>query len=89
MLARPRVLPSLPGLSTQDGDLTPDVVAALQTGFCEAGNGTQTDKYLDMRAALGRFIGVVRQQWACIFSTLVPGQTQASILDWQCHGKNT
>jgi hypothetical protein len=48
---------------TQDGVLPANVVAALQAGFCEAGDGTQTDKYLDIRAALLRFIGRVRQEW--------------------------
>jgi SIR2-like domain len=51
----------------KDGTHPPDVVAALQAGFCEAGDGTRTDKYLDIRAALGRFLGRVRQQWGVYF----------------------
>ena len=52
---------------SQDGTLPFSVVAALQAGFCEAGDGTRTDKYLDIRAALGRFLGQVRQQWGVYF----------------------
>lgn len=52
---------------SQDGTLPFSVVAALQAGFCEAGDGTRTDKYLDIRAALGRFLGRVRQQWGVYF----------------------
>jgi len=51
----------------KDGSLPPRVVSALQAGFCEAGDGTRTDKYLDIRAALGRFLGHVRQQWGIYF----------------------
>ena len=51
----------------QDGSLPPNVVAALQSGFCEAGDGTRTDKYLDIHAALGRFIVLVRHKWGVYF----------------------
>ena len=49
------------------GRLPPNIVGALQAGFCEAGDGTRTDKYLDLRAALGRHIQRVRQQWGVFF----------------------
>jgi len=52
---------------TTDGILPAKVVAALQAGFCEAGDGTRTDKYLDLRAALGRLLGRVRQQSGIYF----------------------
>jgi hypothetical protein len=51
----------------QDGSVHPNLVAALQAGFCEAGDGTRTDKYLEIRAALGRFIVLVRQKWGVPF----------------------
>lgn len=47
----------------QDGSLPANILAALQAGFCEAGDGTRTDKYLNLRAGLGRHILRVRQQW--------------------------
>lgn len=50
-----------------DGTLPANVAAALQAGFCEAGDGTRTDKYLDIRAALGRFIVLVRREWGVFF----------------------
>jgi hypothetical protein len=53
--------------AAKDGTLPSNVVAALQAGFCEAGDGTRTDKYLDIRAALGRFLVHVRQQWGVYF----------------------
>jgi hypothetical protein len=52
---------------TADGILPPKVVAALQAGFFEAGDGTRTDKYLDIRAAFGRFLRRVRQQSGVFF----------------------
>lgn len=51
----------------EDGSLPPNVVAALQAGFCEAGDGTRTDKYLNLRAGLGRFIQLVRREWGVFF----------------------
>ena len=53
--------------AAKDGTLPTNVVAALQAGFCEAGDGTRTDKYLDLRAALGRFVGRVRREWGVYF----------------------
>lgn len=53
--------------SSKDGILPAHVVGALQAGFCEAGDGTRTDKYLDIRAAFLRFMGRVRQQWGVYF----------------------
>ena len=52
---------------TKDGTLPHNVLAALQAGFCEAGDGTRTDKYLDIRASLVRFLERVRQQWGVFF----------------------
>jgi hypothetical protein len=51
----------------EDGSFPANVAAALQAGFCEAGDGTHTDKYLNIRAALGRFIGLVRREWGVFF----------------------
>jgi len=51
----------------KDGTLPANVVAALQAGFCEAGDGTGTDKYLDIRAALGRFLWHLRREWGVFF----------------------
>ncbi len=53
--------------SAQDGSFPPNVLAALQAGFCEAGDGTRTDKYLDIRAGLSRFIVQVRREWGICF----------------------
>jgi hypothetical protein len=52
---------------TADGILPPKVVAALQAGFFESGDGARTDKYLDIRAAFGRFLRRVRQQSGVFF----------------------
>ena len=51
----------------EDGSMPASVVAALQAGFCEAGDGTRTDKYLNIRAALGRCIQIVRREWGVFF----------------------
>jgi hypothetical protein len=53
--------------SGPEGRLSLNIVGALQAGFCEAGDGTRTDKYLDLRAALARHIQRVRQQWSVFF----------------------
>jgi hypothetical protein len=53
--------------AAKDGTLPPNVAAALQAGFCEAGDGTHTDKYLDIRAALSRFLERQRLQWGIYF----------------------
>jgi hypothetical protein len=53
--------------AASDGSFPPNVLAALQAGFCEAGDGTRTDKYLDVRAGLGRFIVLVRREWGIFF----------------------
>jgi hypothetical protein len=53
--------------SAQDGSFPPNVLAALQAGFCEAGDGTRTDKYLDIRAGLSRFIVQVRRERGIYF----------------------
>lgn len=50
-----------------DGSFPLNVANALQAGFCEAGDGTRTDKYVSIRAALGRFIGLVRHEWGVFF----------------------
>jgi hypothetical protein len=48
----------------REGEIVPDNVgAALQAGFFEAGDGTRTDKYLNVKPAFDRFVGLVRQQW--------------------------
>jgi hypothetical protein len=51
----------------QDGSLPPNVSAVLQAGFFESGDGTRTDKYLNLRAALGTFIQLVRSKWGIFF----------------------
>ena len=51
----------------EDGSLPPNIVAALQAGFCEAGDGTRTDKYHDLRTGLTKFVGLVRQEWGVFF----------------------
>jgi hypothetical protein len=51
----------------EDGSMPAIVIAALQAGFCEAGDGTRTDKYLNVRAALGSFIQMVRHEWGVFF----------------------
>jgi len=46
-----------------DGSLPSNVAEALRAGFYEAGDGTRTDKYNDIRAAVERFfIGVRRER---------------------------
>jgi hypothetical protein len=53
--------------AASDGSFPPNVLAALQAGFCEAGDGTRTDKYLDIRAGLMSFIVQVRREWGVFF----------------------
>ena len=53
--------------AASDGSFPPNVLAVLQAGFCEAGDGTRTDKYLDIRAGLSRFIVRVRREWGIFF----------------------